>query len=655
MKKRVFSALLTLVLALALLPAPVRAADSFSDVKDPATERNVEVLRLLGVLSGYPDGTFRPDGGLTRAEFCKMSVELLGRGTDAERYRARTIFPDVRAEHWASGYVNFAVNYQVAEGQKMIRGLPDGTFAPDADLTFGQAVTILMRLLGYSDTDAGAIWPDGYIDLAHSKGVSDGVAAAGGSVLTRAQAAQLFVNVLGKEAFLARLGATLSAETTFRSVDLARGKLYTADAAYDMKKPMAGTALSGLRGSVVLIDGKAVTFLPVTGSVGAASAAAILVSADGSAAGFEVLTGGATKYDIYRNGSKVDAGALRRYDVATWAAASGTIQVCDTRVLVTYEDCEPSPAAPTRVTVLGGTVFAVTPEAQQSVAAFKPGRTMLLLLTADGRIAAALDPNDASGLRGNAVGFVDAKGVVNLICGGSLLPLALSDPQRAGQAVLISQPNRQGVTLSPLTGGVTGTLDAVRRTFGERKLADNALIFDAGENVSVESLVGRSLPASAVLYAGTNADGEVDLLVIDETTVQVFYGRAVVKEDFISTGDFLLTSDYLQVEYGSDKASPYAPMTDIVASGDYVEAIYKGGRYTGVVKLTKLEGVAPSAWIGTSAVNVNGQTYTVSADAACYNRDSGRWFADVRAALAYGGTMDLYLRDGVVRAIEVSY
>ena len=70
--------------------------------------------------------------------------------------------------------------------------------------------------------------------------------------------------------------------------------------------------------------------------------------------------------------------------------------------------------------------------------------------------------------------------------------------------------------------------------------------------------------------------------------------------------------------------------------------------------LTKLPSVPASAWIGDTAVNYGGQTYTVYPDTViCYNRDAGVWFDDLAAAKAYGGTMDLYVKDGVVRAIEV--
>ncbi len=133
MKKRVFSALLALVLTLSAAAIPASAAGSFSDVSDKKTAQNVEVLRLLGVVEGNGIGQFNPYAQLTRAEFCKMLVTLMG-SSDVLRYKTMTIFPDVRASHWAARYVNYAVR-----GEKLLAGLPDGTFQPDRAISYGEA------------------------------------------------------------------------------------------------------------------------------------------------------------------------------------------------------------------------------------------------------------------------------------------------------------------------------------------------------------------------------------------------------------------------------------------------------------------------------------------------------------------------------------
>ena len=164
MKKRVFSALLALVLTLSAVVLPASAAGSFSDVSDKKTAQNVEVLRLLGVVEGNGIGQFNPYAQLTRAEFCKMLVTLMG-SSDVLRYKTVTIFPDVRASHWAARYVNYAVR-----GEKLLAGLPDGTFQPNQNITREQMVTFLARYAQLQDVDTAS---SAELDFTDAGSVSD--------------------------------------------------------------------------------------------------------------------------------------------------------------------------------------------------------------------------------------------------------------------------------------------------------------------------------------------------------------------------------------------------------------------------------------------------------------------------------------------------
>ena len=180
-----------LVICMVLGVMPVMASARFSDVNDTRTEENIAVLQTLGVIDGYPDGSFRPNEQLTRAQFTKMAVTVTKSSSVINQYKNLTIFPDVRATHWAAGYVNYAV-----KEAKILVGMPDGTFGPDSYVTFGQAVTILMRLMGYTDELYGANWPMGYIAEAQNIGLTDNISSGANDNISRAQAAQLFRNLL---------------------------------------------------------------------------------------------------------------------------------------------------------------------------------------------------------------------------------------------------------------------------------------------------------------------------------------------------------------------------------------------------------------------------------------------------------------------------
>lgn len=191
MKMKRLTALLLCVLL--LLPAlPVAAVEPAGEM-----DAETEFLRQLGILKGFED---EPDLPVTRAEFCVMVIRAMGREGDVSLHTARTIFRDVTASHWARGYINLAASITVGGGNtRLAAGVGTGQFKPDAAITYAQAVTILMRMLGFGDREAGAIWPNGYLNLAASFGVTDGLSGSVHGSITRKQAAVLMNNALRAE------------------------------------------------------------------------------------------------------------------------------------------------------------------------------------------------------------------------------------------------------------------------------------------------------------------------------------------------------------------------------------------------------------------------------------------------------------------------
>lgn len=672
MNKRLLSFALALLLATTLMPSHA-FAEGFADVENTAVARNVEVLRLMGIIAGDGTGMFRPKGNLTRAEFCKMAIELQGRGDQVVRYRSRTVFPDVRASHWASGYINLASAAVDEKQPGLMHGFPDGMFRPDQNISYGEAVTILMRMLGYTDADSGGIWPQGYFDLATVSGVTKGMNRSMEGGLLREQAAKLFVNVLGVQKKNGGTLFTLGDETTLLSVDIARGVMRTADGKNPaMARPMASTQLNGLRGRVVYnAAGKALTFLPSdlpgTGngsgiiSGNAIGNAAIIVDRLGSTAGFDTLTGNSKNYTIYRNGVRVSASDLRKNDVAIYSPASNAVLVSDTRILVYYEDCMPSPRQPVTITVLGGTTLNVLASAQQSVAAFRPGQRIVLLLTADGQVAGAVDP-ETSDVRANAFGYVDNNGKVTLFCGGSMLPLTLKGANTAsvmGQVVRVNQDEKGNIYLSGQTSEVRGDLDVVEGKLGMSDLADEVVVLDNGVLTNLVAMNVSRIDNNRIVYVRRNSNNEVDLIVLGERAGELI-GRVTVWTEWVGAqnepaqpgvnGNFeprLTLSRPGQKDIVGTFSYP-------VDTGDFITAeLNRENNLINVVALTKLKGVAASAWIGTDMVNYGGRTYKVSPSIMIYNADTKTWFDNIATALEYDDTVDLYEKDGTIYAMEI--
>lgn len=164
--------LLSLVLALSLVLGSFGMAFAAApvDVTDAKVAAAVERLMALGIVDGYTDGTFRPAKVVTRAEMAKLLVVTVGL-EDAVQYAGYTSsFSDVKTTDWYNAWVNVAVS----EG--LIKGYTDGTFKPANTVTYPEAITMLVRALGYKDENLTGTWPTNFIIKATKIGMVKDVA-----------------------------------------------------------------------------------------------------------------------------------------------------------------------------------------------------------------------------------------------------------------------------------------------------------------------------------------------------------------------------------------------------------------------------------------------------------------------------------------------
>jgi len=110
-----------------------------------------------GLLSGYPDGTFKPENPMTRAEFATVLCRYLGMETTGTNS-----FSDAQ-DHWAAGAIGALADAAI------VTGYPDGTFKPDNKLTRAEAVTMINRAIKmslgdtavtFNPTDIGGHWAE---------------------------------------------------------------------------------------------------------------------------------------------------------------------------------------------------------------------------------------------------------------------------------------------------------------------------------------------------------------------------------------------------------------------------------------------------------------------------------------------------------------
>ncbi len=184
---------LAMVLALTMMVSVVGFAASYTDVDSEANYAEaVQVLSDLGLVQGMGDGTFGADLNLTRAQGAAFVIRLMGlEETAVSSTGLNTGFSDVPADHWASGYIYVGVQ----EG--VINGMGDGTFAPDAELTFAQIVKMVVVALGYEPlaSELGE-WPGNYMSAATQIKLTKGIAGKADASVTRATTARILYAAL---------------------------------------------------------------------------------------------------------------------------------------------------------------------------------------------------------------------------------------------------------------------------------------------------------------------------------------------------------------------------------------------------------------------------------------------------------------------------
>lgn len=186
---------IALVAVFAMLVSTVAFAASYSDVADDNNYYEaIEMLSNLDILTGDDsdgDGVmdFRPNDTITRAEVAAIVCRIQNINNAAQQ---NTPFTDVTASHWASGYV------AQAAGQNIINGNGDGTFDPEGNVLYEQAVKMFVRTIGYEPyVEANGGYYTGDLTAATRYGVLDGVVGGTpGVAATRGQIAQMAFNAI---------------------------------------------------------------------------------------------------------------------------------------------------------------------------------------------------------------------------------------------------------------------------------------------------------------------------------------------------------------------------------------------------------------------------------------------------------------------------
>ena len=170
------------------------AGAAFTDSADIKVDADVvDTLVSLGIVEGFEDGSFQPNGTVTRAQMAKMIYVLRTGKSDASAYNNdKTSFTDING-HWAAGYIKYCQSLGI------IAGKSSTIFAPNASVTAQEAAKMLLVTLGYNAEKAGLTgpsWASRTNALADENGLLKDVNTAFTAACPRQYAAQLIYNTI---------------------------------------------------------------------------------------------------------------------------------------------------------------------------------------------------------------------------------------------------------------------------------------------------------------------------------------------------------------------------------------------------------------------------------------------------------------------------
>ncbi|MDR0671816.1 MAG: S-layer homology domain-containing protein [Oscillospiraceae bacterium] len=581
--------ILALCLAAAVLAGGVTAAAAPPDQSESDIR---QIMSLLNVMHGYPNGDFGLGDSLTRAQFSKMCIALSPMRDQVASSSLTSPFKDVPHTHWAASYV------RAASLAGYMRGYPNGTFGPDRTLTVEEAVTVALRLLGYTSSDLTGPYPQTQLGLAARLELTAEIDATRGHVITRGEAMTLLYTLLDTAQ---KQGGKLITTLGYQSVVL---------------DEMLSDKFEG----------------PVT----------LGVSPDAS---LRALGLDPAALSLQKDGASAAPSALRPYDILYHVPGYQVARAYSTRVTGLYEKALPNRDAPAQV-VVGGATYALETDGAKALlsvtGSFRPGETVTLLMGRDG--VADVIPGGADDQR--YIGIItaaetrsvtDAAGVVSqrrfatvlLDTGEAQELLAERDwSDSIGLAVQVhyedGTPKIQ--TLLRYNGGAPGLFDLAAGRLGTRTLSPDIIILEradkTGRIVLPQRLDGVRLASQQVSYLGVDAQGRVDRLVLDTATGDhLSYGLLISKEE---SGAGLNISVTYQYDIAGRRATAVLKTSFPINSGPCLFRFAGDAMLDDIQKLSAAEGSVANLsrqYLDTAA----GARHRVADDVAVYVQDSGKY------------------------------
>ena len=567
--------ILSLLLAAVMLTGSLPAALAASDTSDSVIE---QVVKAAEIMVGDSSGNLNLDSTVTRAEYAKMLVCASANKDSVTGASNSSPFKDVPYTHWAAGYIKTAVQ------QGWLSGYLDGSYKPNKTVTLEEAVTGVLKLLGYSTTDLSGSYPYAQLAMYRSLGLNTRITASQGSSMTRRNMMYLFYNLLNTktkdgQVYAQTLGYTLNSSD---EID------YLSMISDTMEGPfVVESGLSSI-----------------------------------------VSTAGRT---IYRNGYASTADAVQKYDVVYYTGS--TIWAYANAVTGTYQSASPSAASPSSVTVAGNTYEIETSDAAlalSTLGGLNTGDIITLLLGRDGKVAYALPAEDYSSAVAGVVTAVGTGTYTNAVGNSySARTITVTATDGASYTYPCSKTSIDEGTVVSIGFGSSGTDVSILkssnisgkvsgRAIGSKTMAKDVRILDINDDggakrIYYSRLNGAELESADVRWYAANADGEITDLILRDFTGDLYEYGIITSAKETST-DMELSGSYTYLLNGEKRTLTTMSMT-LGASYGPARLTIKDGQLSAVRALYKIKNPDSITQLG---VTKGGDSWLFSDECAVY-------------------------------------
>ena len=481
-----------------------------------------QTVSALGIIVGDESGNMNLSSDVTRAQFAKMMIAASAFKDTISSTAKSSPFKDVKYTHWAASYIQAAVT------AGWLTGYTGGVYKPDQSMTLEEAVSAVLKMLGYATTDFTGSFPEAQLAKYTAVGLNENISKTQGQLMSRQDCMYLFYNLMSTKTKSGVYYATTLGYTVNSSGELD----YSSLVMNNMKGPF-------------IVEGT--------------SWSSALPFAAGTA-------------KVYKNGSLSSLSSVSIYDVYYYNTSMKTLWVYRNQVSGVYTAASPSTAAPTSVTVAGKTYTVSASSARYALSttgSYKLGDAVTLLLGMNGDV---VDVVSSSEINTTKYGFITSKGsqtftdnlgnpytakTVNVACtdGSSYEYDCINDYFEVGNLVQISFSDGKTSISRVSETSLSGTVNSTSTKLGTYSFSDDVEILDSTKNGSFikvypSRLAGLTLYSNDIRFYVLDKDGKISRLILNDVTGDL-YANGIVTGIPAFNGSMEISGSYTYIVNGT--------------------------------------------------------------------------------------------------------